>query len=369
MALSAVRAAGVVAGGAALRRTAAPALAAAAPSLARGMAIQAQAVKFDKHGAPGAVLSVVKESVAEDIKASEVLVRFLAAPISPSDLLDVEGWSDGKPGVAGNEGVAEVLQAGSGVSGLKKGDWVVPARSGLGTWRTHAVFAADDLAALPAGKLPVEAAATASVSPSVAIRLLSDFAALKEGDVIVQNNAASTVGQAVIQLAAARGIKTVNILRQRDDYEDVVNHFHGLGATLVVDEDLARTPAFADLLKDLPAPKLGLNSVGGAAATSVAKALGHGATMVTFGGMSRKPVTVPTSLLVSKDLSLRGFNLGAWLDAASAEDKAALFAEAGKLAASNGAKQLLAREPFADFPHALARAQEDGERKVVLVFE
>ena len=32
---------------------------------------------------------------------------------------------------------------------------------------------------------------------------------------IIQNNAGSTVGQAVMQLAAARGIKTINIMRLR----------------------------------------------------------------------------------------------------------------------------------------------------------
>lgn len=174
--------------------------------------------------------SLETESVSEDIKANEVLVRFLAAPISPADLAEVEGW-EGRAGagVGGNEGVGEVVSAGSATS-FKKGDWVVPARPGLGTWRTHGVFSGDDVASIAAGDLPVEAAATAVQSPGVALRLLSDFAELKSGDVIVQNNAASTVGQAVVQLAASRGIRTVNIMRRRDDHDDIVNHFHGLGA-------------------------------------------------------------------------------------------------------------------------------------------
>ena len=33
----------------------------------------------------------------------------------------------------------------------------------------------------------------------------------------------------------------------------------------------------------------------------------HSGTMVTYGGMSMKPVSVPTSLLIFKDLRLRGF--------------------------------------------------------------
>ena len=62
------------------------------------------------------------------------------------------------------------------------------------------------------------------------------------GDVIIQNNAGSTVAQAVIIHAASKGIKTVNILRRRDNWDEYVNHLQGLGATLVVAEDFANTP-------------------------------------------------------------------------------------------------------------------------------
>jgi mitochondrial enoyl-[acyl-carrier protein] reductase / trans-2-enoyl-CoA reductase len=45
--------------------------------------------------------------------------------------------------------------------------------------------------------------------------MMLDFAQLKEGDWLVQNGANSGVGQNVIQLAKIRGIKTVNIIRDR----------------------------------------------------------------------------------------------------------------------------------------------------------
>lgn len=134
---------------------------------------------------------------------------------------------------------------------------------------------------------------------------------------------------------------------------------------IVVDEEFARTREFEKLLSDLPAPKLGLNSVGGASAATVARALGDGATLVSFGAVSRKPLSLPTSLLISKDLTLRGFSLSRWLEKASAAERAAFVSEA----TSSGVKQLLAREPFADFTHALSRAQTASERKVVVVME
>ena len=60
--------------------------------------------------------------------------------------------------------------------------------------------------------IPVEQAATISGSSCLAYRLLADFASLSSGDVIIQNDAKSPVGKAVIQLAASRGIETINVI-------------------------------------------------------------------------------------------------------------------------------------------------------------
>ena len=45
--------------------------------------------------------------------------------------------------------------------------------------------------------------------------MLSDFRNLSAGDFVIQNGANSAVGQAVIQIAAARGLRTINIVRNR----------------------------------------------------------------------------------------------------------------------------------------------------------
>lgn len=67
------------------------------------------------------------------------------------------------------------------------------------------------------------------------------------------------------------------------------------------------------VLADMPQPRLGLNCVGGASSTAVAKTLAPGGTIVTYGGMSMKPLTIPTSLLIFKDLTCKGF----WLSGKS----------------------------------------------------
>jgi mitochondrial enoyl-[acyl-carrier protein] reductase / trans-2-enoyl-CoA reductase len=45
--------------------------------------------------------------------------------------------------------------------------------------------------------------------------MLLDFVNMEPGDWVVQNGANSGVGQNVIQLARLRGLKTVNIIRDR----------------------------------------------------------------------------------------------------------------------------------------------------------
>lgn len=53
------------------------------------------------------------------------------------------------PKIPGNECVAEVLKCGPEVKLLKKGDLVVPVASGLGTWRSHAIWDEKDVIKVP----------------------------------------------------------------------------------------------------------------------------------------------------------------------------------------------------------------------------
>lgn len=175
-----------------------------------------------------------------------VHVRFLASPINPADVNQVQGVYPIKPAfeklgdteaaVGGNEGVAEVIAVGENVKSLKVGDRVVMARSGYGTWRTHAAGSPDNFQLLPgANNVSLIQQATITVNPCTAYRMLKDFVSLQPGsqsvlrahrdnkltkrtglgDYVIQNGANSAVGQAVIQVAKAWGLKTINVVRNR----------------------------------------------------------------------------------------------------------------------------------------------------------
>ncbi|XP_038850115.1 enoyl-[acyl-carrier-protein] reductase, mitochondrial-like isoform X2 [Salvelinus namaycush] len=255
------------------------------------------------------------ESMAlPSVGAKSVLVKLLAAPINPSDINMIQGSYailPDLPAVGGNEGVAQILEVGSQVKALRPGDWVIPRDAGLGTWRTAAVLAEDDVISLP-NDIPLFSAATLGVNPCTAFRMLSDFEELKPGDTVIQNAANSGVGQAVIQIAAARGIQTINVVRDRPDLTQLIDRLKAMGASHVIKEETLRRHEMKELFKTCPRPKLALNGVGGKSATELLRHLQVGGSMVTYGGMAKQPVTVPVSALIFKNVKVKGFWVTQW---------------------------------------------------------
>lgn len=170
------------------------------------------------------------------LTSEKVYLRFLASPINPADINQVEGVYPLKPtftknlgteeevAVGGNEGVAEIIAIGDNVKSLQVGDWVVMGRSGfgehlksvlynvrkilnfvfiwhylkfmcsiftsiilknfgydIGTWRTHAIANEEEVQKISHDGLSIVQAATLAVNPCTAYRMLKDFVMLKEG--------------------------------------------------------------------------------------------------------------------------------------------------------------------------------------------
>ncbi|XP_041354445.1 enoyl-[acyl-carrier-protein] reductase, mitochondrial-like [Gigantopelta aegis] len=267
-------------------------------------------ITYRKYGDPRQVLESNTVDVSNSVQPNEVLVKMLMAPVNPSDINMVEGTyfiRPSLPAFVGNEGVGEVVNKGSDVSALEIGDRVIPRDSGFGTWRSYAVSRVSDLMKIAKDIQPL-AGATISVNPCSAYRMLKDYVTLQPGDYIIQNGANSSVGQCVIQLARQWGIKTINIVRNRTEIEDLKTYLKSIGADHVITEEFCRTPEMKPLLKSLRnAPKLALNCVGGKSSTELLRCLAPGGTMVTYGGMSKQPVIIPTGTLIFKEIRLVGY--------------------------------------------------------------
>ena len=94
-----------------------------------------------------------------------------------------------------------------------------------GTWQSRITLPFSRIVPLPREyPITLSQAATLSINPPTALRLLSDFVKLDPADGadhagkkqwVIQNGANSAVGVAVIQIAKSWGVGTINLVRSR----------------------------------------------------------------------------------------------------------------------------------------------------------
>lgn len=131
-------------------------------------------------------------------------------------------------------------------------DFVVSAGS-LGAWRPVAKAPAKEVVKVPAD-LPTSYLSTMDAACKAAA-LLKDLPA---GAVVVQSGACSLVGQAVTQLAKAKGLGTINVVQTSTDEEEMVALLKSLGGDVVAPSWYAVSPKFRELIADMPKPSLAI---------------------------------------------------------------------------------------------------------------
>ena len=222
--------------------------------------------------------------------------------------------------VPGNEGCFEVLSSGSGVKSVAKGDWVMPRRTGLGTWRTHMQTSEDMIIKVAdSSGLTARQVATVNINPVTAWRMLTDFEEMREGDWFIQNGANSGVGRAAMQLGRQWGLKSIAVVRKREDTAQqnaLETELKELGADVVRTTDDVEGEEFTQRVKEQTdgKVKLALNCVGGSLASQMGKVIAKSGTMVTYGAMARSPIKVGAAALIFQDLKYRGFWVSKWAD-------------------------------------------------------
>ncbi|XP_064382243.1 enoyl-[acyl-carrier-protein] reductase, mitochondrial-like [Halichondria panicea] len=300
-----------------------------------------KALVYHKLGQPEEVVQLDGNHPLREMGADDITVDMMVCPVNPSDINQIQGvyaLRPPLPAVPGGEGMGVVSAIGSHVTSLQTGDWVIPAVPSLGLWRTQ-VVENEKIFMKVRSDIAMETAATLSVNPTTAYRMLRDYVHLERGCCVIQNGANSGVGEAVIQLAAAWGFKTINIIRDRPNFDEVKNYLMELGATEVVTEEFCGSHKMTSLIESTGKPLLGLNTVGGKSATNLMKQLANSGTMVTYGGMSKKPVTVGTGSLIFKDLRIVGHWNSQWVTKNSkSEDHHTMIDELCALAAQGSLK-------------------------------
>jgi trans-2-enoyl-CoA reductase len=316
---------------------------------------KSKSIIFREFGPPGSVLSLIEEDVPEP-RAGEVLIRVEASPINPADLNIIEGKYPKRPelpAVPGMEGAGLIASIGPEVSGFNIGDRVLVPH-GTGSWREYVTVPASGVNAVPAD-IPAFQAAMLRINPTTAWRMLHDFVTLQPGDWVLQNAANSAVGRAVIVMAKALGIHTVNIVRR----PELIPELRALGTDHVFVESDQLDQQVADLAPQ-GRVRLALNAVGGESALRLANALSRQGVLVTYGAMGRQPMRIPNGLLIFKNLVWTGFWIAAWYKHASEDEVRDMFASIFPLLASGVlAVPVAATYSLEQFREAITHASSD----------
>ncbi|MBD0369696.1 MAG: zinc-dependent alcohol dehydrogenase family protein [Pyrinomonadaceae bacterium] len=324
-----------------------------------------KSVRFYEFGNPSELLRV--EDVPQpEPGANQVLVRMRARSINPSDLLTVRGLYGALPklpATPGLEGMGEVASVGENVKHLSPGQRVIPLGV-AGTWQEYLLTESTQLIPVPES-ITNQTAAQFVVNPLTAWIMTIEELQLKPDEWLLQTAAGSTLGRVVLQIARLRGFKTINVVRRREQVEELKT----LGADEVIctaDDDLAERvreiTGSAGLTK-------AIDAVGGETGGAVVSALGRGGVLLVYGLLSMQPMPVDSGRMIFTSMTIRGFWLNEWFRSAPPERQQAVTSELLRLMATNEIiPPVEAEYPLTDVLAAIEHAERPGRSgKVLLV--
>jgi NADPH:quinone reductase-like Zn-dependent oxidoreductase len=208
-----------------------------------------------------------------------------------------------------------------------------------------------------------------AANPPTAVLLLERYADLAPGDWVAQNAANSGVGAALVAVARARGLRTVNVVRRESAAEQV--RAAGGDAVVVDGPGLAERvqAAVREAGGDPSRLRLGVDAVAGRETGRLLRCLAPGSTVVNYGGLSGEPVQIDARDLIFLEGTLRGFWLVRWFQQAPRAEQARVFGEVGRLVATGALRvPVEATYPLARAREACAHAAREGRGgKVLLV--
>lgn len=329
------------------------------------------AAVFERFGEPADVLTV-RDRTTPESGPGELVVRMLASPVNPSDLMTIRGVY-GKlpdlPAVPGYEGVGIVETSQAGLYGrLLVGKRVAVMNPTGGNWQSRVVVPAKSVIPLPK-ELPLDQAAMFFVNPAAAYLMTRQVLAVPQGAWLLQTGAGSALGRMVIRLGRHFGFKTLNIVRRAEQAAELM----ALGADAVVPFDPAAQSAaeFLDAVSRHVGPegvRYAIDPVGGATASAVIACLGRGGRLLVYGTLSPEPLTFSSRTLMTVGASVEGFWLSLVMERMPFLSKLGLIRQLTKLIQHGVLHSEVGREfSLADVRAAMQAAEEPGKPGKVLL--
>lgn len=309
------------------------------------------------------VVKAVKVAEPGEIAPDEIVVAMRACSINPADLLLIEGKYASVPPVPsplGIEGVGFVERVGGEVKHLAEGDLVLSL--GRTNWAQKVVLKGTQAVKLPPDT-NIEQAAMLKVNGATAYRMLEDYVDLAPGDWVIQSAANSGVGINLIRLAAAAGIRTVNVVRRPELIEPLMDQ--GADVVVVDGDDLVQHVHDATGGAEI---KLAIDAVAGPLVARLADCLAPGGVIVNYGLLSGKPCEITADHLVFKGLTLTGFWLAKVASSMSYEELCAMYqALAGRIQDGTLAVPVEGRYSLENIEEAMRRSGTYGRGGKILL--
>lgn len=324
------------------------------------------AVRFDQTGSPADVLRV-QDIPKPTPGRGEVLVRMLASPINPSDIMYVTGRYGLKPtlpATPGFEGVGIVEASGGGLLGrLRKGKRVAVLGSRTGGWAEYAIASAKQVFPIP-DSLPDDQAASFFVNPATAFLLVTQTLAVPRGEWLLQTAAGSQLGRMIILLGKRFGFRTINVVRRREQ----VDELRKLGADVVLVQEDGPIAEQVRTATGQAGVRYAIDPVGGDIGTQALAALTDGGTLIVYGALSNAPLQVDPRWMITGSKTVRGFWLSDWAKSASILEKLRVIRTVRRLLADG----VIRTEAGTAFPldqitEAVRLATTDGKAGKVLL--
>lgn len=243
-------------------------------------------ITYDEFGPPQDVLKVAALR-KESPKKGEVLVRMIASPINPSDVIPITGAYSHRiklPDIPGYEGVGIVEEVGQAVSKEWLGKRVLPLR-GEGTWQEVVTAPADWVVPVPE-EIDNDTAAQLYINPVTAWIICTEVLRLGPEDVLLVNACGSAIGRLFAQLAKVIGFRLIAVTRDDRHTQELL----ALGASTVIRTSERRLhPTVLELTKGRGA-HAAIDSIGGEAGTELAFCVRPNGHFLTLGLLSGKQV-------------------------------------------------------------------------------
>lgn len=324
-----------------------------------------KSIVFDQPGDPRHVLNLQDLPIPEPPRG-HVLVRMLASPINPSDLIFITGMYGIKPNLPatpGFEGVGIVERGGGPLGWWRRGKRVAVLNGKTGNWREFTTVPARYVIPVP-NDISDEQAACFFVNPATALVMTQKVLRVPRGEWLLQSAAGSSLGRMIIRLGKRLGFRTINIVRRSESIDEL----KALGADEVI---CAEGHAITERVLSLTngeGVRYAIDPVGGETGTAVIAALAPGGHALLYGLLSGQPVSVDPRFLLDGSKRVEGFLLSDWARSQNVITLLRLFKRVWRLIREDVlSTDRMSLFPFEDFQKGIDQAMMPAKPgKVVL---